>query len=363
MERRKYGRLYYKGTYRKQKTMKQVIISGILISLLLSGFFYGCKSSKVTSVKTEKEVLFRTATSPVQLKSPRVKFYENVAYGPFAENVLDIYLPDSGQPAALVINIHGGGFINGDKAQQYKSGGSLINALLLKNIAYASINYRLISQDGLGVLKCLQDSKRALQFLRHHAQSFNIDKNRVVLTGGSAGAGTALWIALNDDMSDKKSADPVLKESTRVKAVVALSTQANYDVLEWGENVFKEYKAQGLDQKYIINMAGEERVLSFYGFKNFDEANSEAGRIFRDKLNMLKLMSVDDPVIYVENTKIPYSKPSKLGELQHHPLHAKALLDRAKETKVAGSFYIPEMNIDTRKGEDKLDFIIRVLAN
>ncbi len=53
---------------------------------------------------------------------------------------------------------------------------------------------------------------------------------------------------------------------------------------------------------------------------------------------MLKLMSSDDPEIYVENVKQAYSIPTALVPLQHHPLHAKALMDRAKETHVKGIF-------------------------
>jgi hypothetical protein len=73
-------------------------------------------------------------------------------------------------------------------------------------------------------------------------------------------------------------------------------------------------------------------------------------------------MSSDDPEVYVENVSIPYKIPTKLGELEHHPLHAKALMDRANATNLKGSFYIPKMNIDSRNGEDKLEFIMRVLG-
>jgi hypothetical protein len=132
-------------------------------------------------------------------------------------------------------------------------------------------------------------------------------------------------------------------------------------VLEWHNNVFKGYQSQGLDQKYILRLGTEKRVLGFYGFKNINEINSKAAKAYRDKLNMLKVMSSDDPELYVENVSIPYKMPTKLGELEHHPLHAKALMDRASETHLKGSFYIPKMNIDNRKGEDREEFIVRVL--
>ena len=343
--------------------MKKTFYTRIILSYIFCITWYGCKTTHTSSAAAqEKSLNLILAVSPIKLSNSGYKFYKDIPYGEFKENVFDIFLPASKQPASLVINIHGGGFINGDKAQGNQNS-ALINSLLSNNIAFASINYRfLTAEDGEGVLKCLNDSKRALQFIRYYSKSLNIDKNNVILTGGSAGAGTSLWIGFNDDMADKKNADPVLRESTRVKAVVALNTQADYDVLEWHNNVFKEYQSQGLDQKYLMRLGTQKRVLAFYGFKNPDEINSTVSKAYRNKVSMLKLMSNDDPEIYVENVNIPYKMPATLGELEHHPLHAKALMDKAVETHIKGTFYIPKMNIDTRKGEDKEDFIVRVLG-
>ncbi len=343
--------------------MKIAFYTRIFLILILSITSYSCKTTNTNSTSDQEKSLNLTpAESPVKLTNSQDKFYKDISYSQFKEDVFDIFLPASKQPAALLLYIHGGGFIQGDKNLPYRGDGALVSSLLSKNIAFASINYRFITEDGEGVLKCLNDSKRALQFIRHYSKSLNIDKNNIVLMGGSAGAGTSLWLGLNNDMADKKNADPVLRESTRVKGIVALNTQADYDVLEWHNNVFKEYLSQGLDQKYILRLGTEKRVLGFYGFKDINEINSKAAKAYRDKLNMLKVMSSDDPELYVENVSIPYKMPTKLGELEHHPLHAKALMDRAKATNLKGSFYIPKMNIDNRNGENKESFIVRVLS-
>ncbi len=342
--------------------MKPAFYTRIIISFIFSITLYSCKTTNTNSTQVQEKSLNLTPVkSPVKLSNSQNKFYKDLSYGPNKDNVFDIFIPGSKQQAALVLYIHGGGFIGGDKNIPYRGEGLLVSSLLSKNIAFASINYRFITEDGEGVLKCLNDSKRASQFIRYYSKSFNIDKNNIVLMGGSAGAGTSLWLGLSNDMADKKNPDPILRESTRVKAIVALNTQADYDVLEWHNNVFKEYQSQGLDQKYILRLGTEKRVLGFYGFKNINEINSKAAKAYRDKLNMLKVMSSDDPELYVENVSIPYKMPTKLGELEHHPLHAKALMDRASETHLKGSFYIPKMNIDNRKGEDREEFIVRVL--
>ncbi len=81
------------------------------------------------------------------------------------------------------------------------------------------------------------DDKHAL------ASEWNIDKDRIALTGGSAGACTSMWILLHDDLADPKATDPVLRESTRVTAAAAHAGQTSIDpkVIEpWlGPNVLK----------------------------------------------------------------------------------------------------------------------------
>ncbi|MEJ7823280.1 MAG: alpha/beta hydrolase [Chitinophagaceae bacterium] len=343
--------------------MKPVFYSNLILRLVICITLYACKTTRTTPTPLQEKSLNLTAApSPIKLNDSQNKFYKDIAYGELKENVFDIFLPASKQPSSLVIYVFGGGFIRGNQAQPYNAGGPLINALLSKNIAYASINYRYLSDDGQGVFKCFNDVIRGLQFIRYHSKELNIDKTNIVLMGGSAGAGTSLWIGFHDDMADKKNIDPVLRESTRLKGMVAIETQANYDILDWHNSVFSEYNSKGLDQKSVMRLGTAERMATFFGFKNLNDADSKASKEVRDKLNMLKLMSSDDPEIYVENVKQAYAVPTALVPLQHHPLHAKALMDRAKETHVKGTFNIPAMNIDTRNGENIEGFITRVLT-
>ena len=93
-------------------------------------------------------------------------------------------------------------------------------AFLDKGISVAAINYRY-TQNGVEdkveppVKAPLGDAARALQFVRSKAAEWNLDKQRIGATGGSAGACTSLWLAFHDDMADPKSDDPVARESTR----------------------------------------------------------------------------------------------------------------------------------------------------
>ncbi|MEJ7692644.1 alpha/beta hydrolase, partial [Daejeonella sp.] len=243
---------------------------------------------------------------PFVLENSKFSFFKNLSYGKEKEQVFDIFLPNAGKPSGLVIYVFGGGFIRGNQAQPYPNSKALINKLLANNIAYASVNYRYVSDDGKGLFKCFNDVARGLQYIRMHFRKLNIEKQNVVFMGGSAGAGASIWIALSNDMADKNNPDPVLRESTRVKGVVAMETQATYDILNWHNHVYNEYLGKGMSQKFILDIGTPERILTAYGFKSFADTATAAGIARRKSLNLLNLMSKDDPEIFAENVKRPY---------------------------------------------------------
>jgi acetyl esterase len=150
--------------------------------------------------------------------------HADVRYGPHERNVLDLYLAESDEPTPLVLYIHGGGFRGGDKRSL--SPGEA-RAYLHAGWSVAAINYRLT--DTAPAPAAYLDSARALQFLRHHAEKWNLDPKLVASTGGSAGAGTSMWIAFHDDLADPQSEDPVARQSTRLTCVVVSNGQSSYD--------------------------------------------------------------------------------------------------------------------------------------
>jgi hypothetical protein len=306
------------------------------------------------------------STKPIfEFKKNESTFYADIPYDEFELTTLDFFKPNQNKPSGLLFIIHGGGFINGDKSKYYSNDYStnLINELLARNIAVANINYRFITPNNTeGIMKPLMDSKRALQFIRHHAKTLNIDKNNIVLYGSSAGAGTSLWLALSDDMADTINNDEVLRESTRVKGAVCTSTQSNYDLLNWHQNVFADFQNQGFDFNSIKKILSESKVKQYFGVQNIAQINDESIKHYRNKVNMLLLMSNDDPELYVVNKGIPNTIPTNSSELYHHPLHAKALMDWGDRASMKGKYLIPELNIDTRNGESIRDFIIRKLS-
>jgi arylformamidase len=186
-------------------------------------------------------VLFTWAVANQQATAadpkPLPPTHANVPYGPHERNVLDFWKADGDGPRPLLVFIHGGGWVGGDKKQSPNA----IRPWLAKGISCAAINYRLTGKDPLPAP--VHDAARAVQFLRSKAAEWNINPNRIALTGGSAGACTSMWLLFHDDLADPKSSDPVLRQSTRVCAAAVTAGQTSIDpkvIVDWvGPNVLK----------------------------------------------------------------------------------------------------------------------------
>lgn len=116
--------------------------------------------------------------------------HAEVAYAPLsASQTLDLYLPDGPGPFPLVINIHGGGFHEGDKGMLEPA---ILEALRARGIAVATIDYRLSGEARFPA--AIEDAKAAVRFLRANAARFRLDPERFVAFGQSAGGNLAALI-------------------------------------------------------------------------------------------------------------------------------------------------------------------------
>lgn len=153
----------------------------------------------------------------------------NVPYGTHPKQVLDFYKAEGSQPTPLLFYIHGGGWMSGDKNTP-----DFLVPCLKSGISVVSIEYRFLPEaikDGVypPVKACLDDSARALQFVRSKAKEWGIDKDRIAGCGGSAGGFNTLWLAYHADLANPKSADPIARESTRLRCAVTFVPQTSLD--------------------------------------------------------------------------------------------------------------------------------------
>jgi pimeloyl-ACP methyl ester carboxylesterase len=272
----------------------------------------------------------------------------NEKYGKHERNVFDIWMSDGNEPAPLIVFIHGGGFIRGDKSLLYES--DQLDRLLSEGFAVAGVNYRFIHQDEDAILTSLDDIKYFIQYVRHHADRLNIDKNRIGTYGGSAGGAASLWLAFSPEMAEPESDDPILRESTRVSCVGAMATPSTLDLSQWIEIL-------GLPE---FTKRDTMEMLALYGLEDEEELFAENTAIIRKKVDMLGLMSPDDPEFYVYNNEkggIPKGK----GHAGHHPNHARVLKERAEDVGVPAVIGAPKIGIVPEREETLIDFFIRIL--
>ncbi|MCC9609435.1 alpha/beta hydrolase [Blastopirellula sp. JC732] len=171
------------------------------------------------------------------LFAKELKELHDLPYGDHPRQVLDFYPAKSDKPTPVVFYIHGGGWQGGDKKTNPK-------AFNDKGISVVAINYRYVKQaveEGVKppVKAPLSDAARALQFVRSKAAEWNLDKEKIGATGGSAGACSSLWLAFHDDMADPKSDDPIARESTRLYCAAVNGAQVTLDpkpLREWMPN-------------------------------------------------------------------------------------------------------------------------------
>ena len=135
---------------------------------------------------------------------------------------LDLFLPQGKENVPLVFYVHGGGWRAGDKGDP----ATLYNLFGRLGVGMVSVNYRLSPQSQHPAH--IQDVARAFGWVYKNAAQYQIDRNRIVILGSSAGAHLVALLGLNTEYLANEGVVP-----DAIKGVVALS--GIYDLESWPE--------------------------------------------------------------------------------------------------------------------------------
>jgi acetyl esterase len=272
------------------------------------------KEGRVVTSRTETLLHGDLRLPPTRAPQPQARVpqptHRDVKYGPHERNVLDFWQAESKRPAPLLVSIHGGGFLGGNKSVTPQ----LLKECLASGISVAAITYRFSNQAIAPAP--FQDGARSIQFLRSKAKEWNIDPKRIAATGTSAGAGISLWLGFHDDMADPKSKDPASRESTRLACMVVFDGQTSYDPrfirkLFPGKDV---YKTMALAKLFDVDL------------EKLEELPAEKYKLFEEVSPITHLTKDDPPVLlyYTSSIGAPITNQNGI----HHALFGKTLKDQ-----------------------------------
>lgn len=270
--------------------------------------------------------------------------HADVHYGPHERQVLDVYLAKSDRPTPLVIYIHGGGFVGGDKSSV---AADVITRCHAAGVSVAALHYRFVTTDAFPAPQ--QDAARAVQFLRSQAGEWNLDPARLAAYGGSAGAGLSMWLGFHDDLADPDSDDPIARQSTRLKAVGSNGGQSTYD-----PNVIKAW---------IGGRAYEHpSIFKCYGIRSIEQITDPKLQALYDEVSAIKHLTADDPPVFMAYSEAdaPLPADARPGQGIHHPIFGhklKAEMDRLGIENV----YVHSSDRSARAG-DMLEHLLKWLG-
>jgi acetyl esterase/lipase len=222
----------------------------------------------------------------------KAKVYENIAYKSNNEKpvLLDIYTPknSSFEKLPVLIYVHGGGWVTGDKtihANSYIE--NTILKLVEKNYAVISIEYTLVSETVHFPLP-VQDTKDAIRWVRKNADQYNFDTNNIGIFGASAGSHLAMLAAYTNDNEFVGNAE-----------LSGYSAKVNYVVNNFGPTDMNKllHTRAGKIPVFFINLFAknivELRSKIVLGISGYD--------IKKDRRKVVEYFKTISPVSYVNN--------------------------------------------------------------
>jgi acetyl esterase/lipase len=228
---------------------------------------------------------------PLMLRAPQgVKRIRGVEFARYGDHKLrlDVYTPTAQQdePRPAVIQVHGGGWIVGSRAEQ---GIPLLNHLASCGWVGFNIDYRLSPQATFP--DHVVDVKRAIAWVREHAEAYGADRDFICITGGSAGGHLSALAALTAGDPDYQPGF----EDADTSVAAAVPFYGVYDLTNAGGVYYPELRDNVLEP-YVFKTTFAEHP------ERFRDA-SPAYRVRRDAPPFLVIHGDSDTLVPVPDAR------------------------------------------------------------
>ncbi|NWJ50423.1 MAG: alpha/beta hydrolase [Bacteroidetes bacterium] len=181
------------------------------ISLIL---VFGCLVLVNSCAKNIDSTTATDTSTPTTTTTATGTTYTNIVYAATSSaEKMDIYLPSGSGPFPVVVLIHGGAFLMGDKSDEAADAAVLV----ANGYAAVSVNYRLSGEAQFPAQ--IQDCKAAVRFLRANSTKYKLNPDKIASWGGSAGGNLSALLGTSGGISELEGAE--LGNSTFSSKVLA----------------------------------------------------------------------------------------------------------------------------------------------
>ena len=315
-----------------------IIISLLAIILLIAVNL----SPKIISIVVRKMFEKSPARPPENYSEllKKVNIVKDVSYASkFKSNNLDVFMPkNNSKKIKTIIWMHGGAFVGGDK----KDCEIFSTVIASNNYNVINVNYERAPEQKYPAP--LFQFIEVYEWIVKNNKKYNIDLNKLVLAGDSAGAHIAMQIALmvfNNDYRKKIGMDMPIKDNQICNVLLYCGP---YDVTKLSKSKKKFYG-------YIIKQTG----WAYFGMKNWYKRFKEL-----DIVESINEKTVLPPIFITD------------GNTDSFEEHGKNLVEKLLKYKISTEYYFSDIKecitkheyqflLDTKPGqivlEKTLDFL------
>ncbi len=181
---------------------------------------------------------------------------------------VDVFYPKEDkkdQPLPAIAFFHGGGWVFGSPEEFHGA----CERYAKKGFVTFSFQYRLsINEDGtypnpdISPIESVKDARTAIRWLREHASELNIDPNKIIVSGQSAGGQLALSTVLMDNINEQSDDSDVSPEPN---ALLLYSSCVN-TMEAWIDYIMSDRRDQIWSISPYHNLKpGMPPILAFHG--------------------------------------------------------------------------------------------------
>jgi acetyl esterase/lipase len=216
-------------------------------------------------------------------------------------------VPGGGELRPALMQVHGGGWVIGDKREQ---GIPLLNHMAAQGWVGFNVNYRL--SPNVAMPEHLIDLKRGLAWIREHAEEYGIDPDFICVTGGSAGGHLTAMVALT--ANDARFQPGFEDADTSVAAAVPF--YGIYDLTLEGKLGETERVYRWMLEPMVIKAFVDEEPERFADASPIHHVHADVPPFFVIHGDNDTLAPVEDCRRFVERLRATSREPVAYGEMQ-----------------------------------------------